>query len=50
MDAIFASIEGEIESKGLILKKGTLVDEIIIHSANRTLSSRQKKRNKQNHV
>jgi len=30
MDAIFVSIEGQMESKGLILKKGKLVDAIII--------------------
>ena len=42
MDAIFASIDGQMESRGLILKKGTLVDAIIIHSANRPLSKKRR--------
>ena len=42
MDSIFASIVGQIEKRGLILKKGTIVDATIIRSANRPLS-RQKR-------
>jgi len=38
MDPIFASIVGQIERKGLILKKGTIVDATIIRSANRPLT------------
>lgn len=38
MDLIFASIVGQIERKGLILKKGTIVDATIIRSANRPLT------------
>ena len=42
MDRIFASIDGQMESKGLILKKGTLVDAIIIQSGNRPLSRKRR--------
>lgn len=38
MDLIFASIVGQIERKGLILKKGTIVDATIIRSGNRPLT------------
>lgn len=42
MDAVFASIVGQIEAKGLILKKGTIVDATIISSANRPLSRQRR--------
>ena len=38
MDLIFASIVEQIERKGLILKKGTIVDATIIRSANQPLT------------
>jgi IS5 family transposase len=37
MDAIFNQIVSQIEEKGLILKKGTMVDAKIIQSGNRPL-------------
>lgn len=42
MDAIFEAIDGQMAERGLILKKGTLVDAIIIHSANRPLSRKRR--------
>lgn len=42
MDEIFASIVGQIESNGLILKKGTIVDATIMQSGNRPLSRKKR--------
>lgn len=44
MDAIFASIVGQIEGKGLILKKGTIVDATIIPSGNQPLSKQRREK------
>ena len=42
MDEIFTRIIGQIEEKGLILKKGTIVDATIIQSSNRPLSRKKR--------
>jgi IS5 family transposase len=42
MDEIFSRIIGQIEEKGLILKKGTIVDATIIQSSNRPLSRKKR--------
>lgn len=42
MDKIFASIDGQIERRGLILKKGTMVDAVILPSGNRPLSGKKR--------
>ncbi len=42
MDSIFSSIVGRIESNGLLLKKGTIVDATIIKSGNRPLSRKRR--------
>lgn len=42
MDEIFTRIVGQIEEKGLILKKGTIVDATIIQSSTRPLSNRKR--------
>lgn len=44
MDSIFVSIVEQIERKGLILKKGTIVDATIIRSANRPLSNQKREK------
>lgn len=44
MDKVFASILGQIEGRGLILKKGTIVDATIIPSANQPLSKAKRER------
>ena len=44
MDKVFASILGQIEERGLILKKGTIVDATIIPSANQPLSKAKRER------
>ena len=43
MDKIFFHILKQIEEKGLILKKGTIVDATIIQSSNRPLSRKKRK-------
>lgn len=47
LDKIFDLILEQLETEGLILKRGTIVDATIIKSKNRPLSKRQQKRNKQ---
>jgi IS5 family transposase len=42
MDEIFTRIIGQIEEKGLILRKGTIVDATIIQSGNRPLSRKKR--------
>jgi IS5 family transposase len=42
MDRIFSSMVSQIELKGLILKKGTIVDATIIPSSNKPLSKRRR--------
>ena len=42
MDKIFAAIDLQIEKHGLILRKGTMVDAIIIESGNRPLSKKKR--------
>ncbi len=42
MDEIFTRIVGQIEEKGLILRKGTIVDATIIQSSNRPLSRKKR--------
>jgi transposase, IS5 family len=42
MDEIFTRIVGQIEEKGLILRKGTIVDATIIQSSNRPLSKKKR--------
>lgn len=44
MDKIFESILGQIEGRGLILRKGTIVDATIIPSGNRPLSKEKRER------
>jgi IS5 family transposase len=42
MDKIFVAIVSQIEKHGLILKKGTMVDAMIIESSNRPLSNKRR--------
>lgn len=42
MDQVFESILSQIEARGLILKKGTIVDATIIESGNRPLSDKKR--------
>ena len=42
MDEIFSRIIGQIEEKGLILRKGTIVDATIIQSSTRPLSKKKR--------
>lgn len=44
MDKIFASIVGQIEDRGLILRRGTIVDATIIQSGNRPLSKEKREK------
>lgn len=44
MDQVFESILGQIESRGLILKRGTIVDATIMPSGNRPLSNQKRKK------
>lgn len=43
MDGVFESILGQLEARGLILKRGTIVDATIIPSGNRPLSEDKRK-------
>ena len=42
MDSIFNAILSQMEAKGLIVRKGTMIDAIIIQSANRPLSNKKR--------
>jgi IS5 family transposase len=42
MDSIFDAILSQLESKGLILRKGTMIDATIIQSGNRPLSNKKR--------
>jgi len=42
MDSIFNAILSQLEGKGLIVKKGTMIDAIIIQSGNRPLSNKKR--------
>lgn len=42
MDSIFNAILSQLEAKGLIVKKGTMIDAIIIQSGNRPLSNKKR--------
>lgn len=44
MDAIFNQIVGQIEARGMILKKGTIVDATIIQSGNRYVSAERREK------
>lgn len=44
MDEVFSSILGQIEERGLILRRGTIVDATIIPSANQPLSKKKRER------
>lgn len=42
MDEIFKAILSQLEGKGLIVRKGTMIDAIIIQSGNRPLSNKKR--------
>ena len=42
MDGIFNAILSQLEAKGLIVRKGTMIDAIIIQSGNRPLSNKKR--------
>ena len=42
MDSIFTAILAQLEGKGLIVRKGTMIDAIIIQSGNRPLSNKKR--------
>ena len=42
MDSIFNAILSQLEEKGLIVRKGTMIDAIIIQSGNRPLSNKRR--------
>ena len=42
MDSIFNAILSQLEGKGLIVRKGTMIDAIIIQSGNRPLSTKRR--------
>lgn len=44
MDQVFESILGQIESRGLILRRGTIVDATIMPSGNRPLSNQKREK------
>lgn len=44
MDKVFESIVSQIEARGLILKRGTIVDATIIKSGNQPLSSKKREK------
>ena len=42
MDSIFKAILSQLEGKGLIVRKGTMIDAMIIQSGNRPLSNKKR--------
>lgn len=48
MPKIFEEIVGQIEGRGLILKKGTIIDATLINSANRPQSEKNREKNRDN--
>lgn len=44
MDSIFKAILSQLEAKGLIVRKGTMIDAIIIQSGNRPLSNKKREK------
>jgi transposase, IS5 family len=48
MDRVFSSIVSQIELKGLILKKGTMIDATIIPSSNKLLSKNKREASEDN--